>query len=100
RAPPIAPRETAADKREEDDEPKAPAKAGFNRFVWDMRGAPAQKIASGEGHKDVDLSDPRVPPGRSLVELTVGGRTLSAEFGVVGDPRTTTTQAEYEAQYA
>jgi hypothetical protein len=99
-APSAAPPETAADKKEADEEPKAPAKAGLNRFVWDMRGAPAQKITSGEGHKDVDLAAPRVPPGRYRVELMVGGSTLSAEFGVIGDPRTTTPQAEYEAQYA
>jgi photosystem II stability/assembly factor-like uncharacterized protein len=98
-APSAAPPETAADTKDEDDEPKAPAKAGLNRFVWDMRGVPAQKIASGEGHKDVDRSAPRVPPGRYRVELVVGGRTLSAEFGVAADPRAGTTQAEYEAQY-
>ncbi len=92
--------ETVADKKDEDDEPKAPAKAGLNRFVWDMRGTPAQKIASGDGHKDVDRAAPRVPPGRYRAELTVGGRTLGAEFGVLPDPRATTTQAEYEAQYA
>lgn len=92
--------EMAVEKKDEDDEPKAPAKAGLNRFVWDMRGAPAQKITSGDGHKDVDLAAPRVPPGRYRVDLTVGGTTLSAEFGVVGDPRALTTQAEYEAQYA
>ncbi|HET9224579.1 MAG TPA: hypothetical protein VFO07_18845, partial [Roseiflexaceae bacterium] len=97
--PSAVPPETAVDKQDED-EPKAPAKAGLNRFVWDMRGAPAQKIASGEGHKDVDLAAPRLPPGRYRVELVVGGRTLSAEFGVVADPRASTTQAEYEAQYA
>ncbi len=84
----------------DDDEPKAPAKAGFNRFVWDMRGAPAQKIASGEGHKDVNLAAPRVAPGRYSVELKVGDRTLNAAFGVAPDPRAQTTQAEYEAQYA
>jgi hypothetical protein len=99
-APSAAPPETTPDTKDEDDQPKASAKAGLNRFVWDMRGAPAQKITSGEGHKDVDLSAPRVPPGRYRVELAVGGRTLSAEFGVVGDPRALTTQAEYEAQYA
>ncbi|WP_255604409.1 glycosyl hydrolase [Oscillochloris sp. ZM17-4] len=87
-------------KQDEDDEPKAPAKAGLNRFVWDLRGAPAQKIASGEGHKDVDRAAPRVPPGRYRVELAVGGRTLSAEFGVAADPRAVAAQADYEAQYA
>lgn len=99
-APAAAPPLPAPDKKDEDDEPKAPAKAGLNRFVWDMRGAPAQKISSGEGHKDVDLSAPRVPPGSYRVELKVGDRTLSAEFKVVPDPRAQTTQAEYEAQYA
>jgi hypothetical protein len=99
-APTAAPPETAADKKGEDDEPKAPAKAGLNRFVWDLRGAPAQKITSGEGHKDVELAAPRVPPGRYRVEMKVGERTLSAEFGVVADPRAQTTQEEYEAQYA
>lgn len=98
-APSAAPTAPAASKPD-DDEPKAPAKAGFNRFVWDLRGALAQKIASGEGHKDVSLAAPRVPPGRYRVELAVGERTLSAEFAVAPDPRAGTTQAEYEAQYA
>lgn len=89
-----------ADKPDADAEPKAPAKAGLNRFVWDMRGTPAQKITSGEGHKDVDRAAPRVPPGRYRVELTLGEQTLSAEFGVLADPRANATQAEYEAQYA
>jgi hypothetical protein len=48
----------------------------------------------------VDRAAPRVPPGHYRVELTVGGQTLSAEFGVVADPRARATQAEYEAQYA
>jgi hypothetical protein len=87
-------------EKEEDEEPKAPAKAGLNRFVWDMRGAPAQKITSGEGHKDVELAAPRVPPGRYRAELKVGEETLSAEFDILPDPRVPTSQAEYVAQYA
>ncbi|HWQ16118.1 MAG TPA: glycosyl hydrolase [Roseiflexaceae bacterium] len=84
----------------EEEEPKAPAKAGLNRFVWDMRGTPAQKITSGEGHKDVELAAPRVPPGRYRVELKLGEGVHGAEFAVLPDPRVATTQAEYEAQYA
>ncbi|MEN9936164.1 MAG: hypothetical protein RLZZ387_2743 [Chloroflexota bacterium] len=85
---------------DKDDEPKAPAKAGLNRFAWDLRGAPAQKITSGEGHKDVDLSAPRVPPGRYWVELKVGEEAQVANITILPDPRVSTTQAEYEAQYA
>lgn len=92
--------EPTSDKPEEDDEPKAPAKAGLNRFVWDMRGAPAQKISSGEGHKDVDRAAPRVPPGRYRVDLTIGAQTRSVEFNIVPDPRARATEAEYAAQYA
>jgi photosystem II stability/assembly factor-like uncharacterized protein len=99
-APTAAPSPVPAAPQGADDEPKAPAKAGLNRFVWDLRGAPAQKIASGEGHKDVDLAAPRVPPGRYRVELAVGGRTLGAEFAVLPDPRATATEADYAAQYA
>jgi photosystem II stability/assembly factor-like uncharacterized protein len=88
------------EKKPEDDEPKAPAKAGLNRFVWDMRGAPAQKITSGEGHKDVNLAAPRVPPGSYSVELKVGDRTLNTAFRIVPDPRAQASEADYAAQYA
>jgi photosystem II stability/assembly factor-like uncharacterized protein len=87
-------------KKPEDTEPKASAKAGLNRFVWDLRGKPAQKITSGDGHKDVGLDAPRVPPGRYRVDLTMGEHTLSSDFQVVADPRATATQEEYQAQYA
>jgi hypothetical protein len=62
-------------EEEKDDEPKAPARAGLNRFVWDLR-------------------------GRYRVELTVGEATSGADFAVLPDPRAHTTQAEYEEQYA
>ncbi|HMO55956.1 MAG TPA: glycosyl hydrolase [Roseiflexaceae bacterium] len=88
-----------ADPKDDDDEPRAPAKAGLNRFVWDMRSTPAQKITSGEGHKDVSRAAPRVPPGRYRVELSIGEATWHAEFGIVPDPRAMATQADYEAQY-
>jgi photosystem II stability/assembly factor-like uncharacterized protein len=87
-------------EEEKDDEPKAPARAGLNRFVWDLRGAPAPKITSGDGQKNVDRAAPRVPPGRYRVELTVGEATSGADFAVLPDPRVRTTQAEYEEQYA
>jgi hypothetical protein len=96
---PPATAEPPADEKEQDDQPKAPARAGLNRFVWDMRGEPAPKITSGEGHKDVDLAAPRVPPGRYRVELTVGETTVGADFGILPDPRAGATQAAYEAQY-
>jgi photosystem II stability/assembly factor-like uncharacterized protein len=88
------------EKAEEDDQPKAPAKAGLNRFVWDMRIAPAQKITDGEGHKDVGLDGPRVPPGRYRVELKVGEATHTAEVVITPDPRVGAAQQDLEAQFA
>lgn len=98
--PPVEPAAgTPPPPKDDDDEPKAPAKAGFNRFVWDMRGTPAPKITLGNGHKDVNRAAPRVPPGHYTVELRVGEQTLQTEFSIVPDPRAQATEADYAAQY-
>ncbi len=43
---------------------------------------------------------PTVIPGSYGVDLLVGGKTLSASFTVVKDPRLPTTPADYVAQFA
>jgi hypothetical protein len=43
---------------------------------------------------------PVVPPGTYQVRLTAGGQTLTESFEVRPDPRLTSTQADYETQYA
>ena len=83
-------------------------KRGLNRFVWDLK-------YPGPTRLDYDLApprpkplvpDPENPPGPTVVpgtygvELDVGGKTQSASFTVVKDPRLGTTAADYAAQFA
>jgi photosystem II stability/assembly factor-like uncharacterized protein len=87
---------------------KPGTKAGLNRFVWDMRYPGPTKLdyALAPARPTPLVPDPENPPGPTVVpgrygvELTVGGKTQSAEFTVVKDPRLATTPADYAAQFA
>jgi hypothetical protein len=79
----------------------APARAstdmGLNRFVWDMRYPDATRFPgmilwSGQ------TQGPRIVPGTYQVKLTVDGQTMTENFEVKGDPRLTTTAADYAKQ--
>jgi photosystem II stability/assembly factor-like uncharacterized protein len=82
-------------------DPRAPARAGMNRFVWDLR-HPGATDFPGMILWAAGTNGPRVPPGRYRVRLTVDGRAVGAEeFNVRIDPRLTgVTQADLEAQSA
>ncbi|MDB4874782.1 MAG: repeat-containing glycosyl hydrolase [Gemmatimonadetes bacterium] len=72
-------------------------RAGLNRFVWDLRYPDTREV------KDVindegSTRGPFVAPGNYTARITAGGRTLSRPFVVRGDPRLTTTQADYDRQ--
>jgi hypothetical protein len=70
-----------------------PKAKGLNRFVWDMRhatipGVPGVYIeASYRGHK--------APPGRYRFTLKSGGRQLTTEAGILGNPLYSTDAATY-----
>jgi photosystem II stability/assembly factor-like uncharacterized protein len=79
----------------------APARAstdiGLNRFVWDMRYPDATRFPgmilwSGQ------TNGPRIVPGNYQVKLTVDGQTMTENFEVKGDPRLSTTAADYTKQ--
>jgi hypothetical protein len=93
--------------------------AGMNRFVWNLRTENPKVLpfAYSGGmltYVEYTLADhaipgqtPRdqpegalVPPGRYVVELSVGGRRLRETLTVKPDPRVRATQADLEAQYA
>jgi hypothetical protein len=76
-----------------------PARAGTNRFVWNLRAADVKKA------KDIVIDDglvagPVVPPGRYSVKLSVGSTSYLQSFTVRNDPRVTTSLADLAAQYA
>jgi photosystem II stability/assembly factor-like uncharacterized protein len=73
------------------------ARAGAQRFVWNMRYPPARALKNtviDEG----TLEGPVIPPGDYRVRLVVGADTLTRSFAVVADPRATSTTADLVAQ--
>jgi photosystem II stability/assembly factor-like uncharacterized protein len=76
-----------------------PAKAGLNRFAWDLSAEAPTKI------KGMILwgslpDGPVVVPGTYTARLSVAGKTASETFEVRKDPRVTTSDADLQKQYA
>jgi len=81
--------------------PTLPARKGLNRFVWDMRYPPATKVPGDlttEGL--ISSTGPRANIGDYVVQLHVGGETLTECFRISADPRVSTTQEGFDAQFA
>ncbi len=78
-----------------------PAKAGMNRFVWDLRHDGTERF-SGLTIWNRNLEGPMVLPGRYQVRLTVDGADKgtqkAAEFEVKADPRSPATLDDLRAQ--
>jgi len=75
------------------------ARAGMNRFVWNLR---YEDVAHMENIL-IDfgtLSGPMVKPGAYSVRLTVDGKSYTQPFVVVNDPRSTVSPADLQAQAA
>lgn len=75
------------------------ARAGTNRFVWNLRTKSASKLPN----TVLDFGTLRgawVPPGDYGVRLIVGTDTMTRRFTVAADPRVATSTADLAAQYA
>ncbi|MEA2597603.1 MAG: hypothetical protein QOF01_4072 [Thermomicrobiales bacterium] len=88
----------AEGQEEKDEDPYVPAKKGLNRFVWDMRLTPATKIAT-KGGDQPGRTGPKVVPGCYQVRLEANGQSQTASFRIVKDPRQSTTDEEFRAQF-
>ena len=78
---------------------KLPARAGLNRFAWDLRHTDATRF------KNLimwagNTQGPRAAPGAYQVRLTVGGKPLTQPLEIRKDPRLSATQADFDAQAA
>jgi photosystem II stability/assembly factor-like uncharacterized protein len=78
---------------------KITANAGWNRFVWDMRYAPATKIEGKDPPAELTIDGPVIAPGTYQVTLTIGDQTFSETFEVVGDPAAPASQEDLQAQF-
>lgn len=90
--------------RKEDDptiakERRVPAKAGWNRFVWDMKHAPVTKIEGSDPPAEATIVGPLVAPGNYSVVLKVGDTELTQPFKIVKPSNLPATQEDLEAQY-
>jgi hypothetical protein len=75
----------------------APARAGSNRFVWNLM-EEEPKTIPGAIVDDGSTDGPRAIPGEYRVRLLVGKDTLERPFTVKPDPRVTLAAEEYVAQ--
>ncbi len=86
---------------------KPGTKRGLNRFVWDLKHPGPTRLDYGLAPpRPKPLApDPENPPGPTVVpgtysvELTVEGKSQAAEFVLVKDPRLSTTDQAYQAQF-
>ena len=84
------------------------AKAGLNRFVWDLKYPGPTKLDPSLvvrkykpfAAENEDSSGPAVVPGTYGVVLEVGGKSQTASFVVAKDPRMDTPQKDFDAQFA
>lgn len=75
-----------------------PAKAGLNRFVWDLRYEEPTKVPG----LIYDAGEPIGPlalPGKYQVRLTVAGKSQTAQFEVKMDPRVQTSSEDLRKQF-
>jgi photosystem II stability/assembly factor-like uncharacterized protein len=85
---------------DDEDEPRVPlvpAKAGLNRYVWNLRYDDATGFP-GLLMWDGSLRGPLANPGDYKVELIVDGKTLAQNFTVVKDPRAPATPDDFAKQ--
>jgi photosystem II stability/assembly factor-like uncharacterized protein len=80
-------------------ERRAPATVGWNRFVWDMRRAPAAKIEGEDPAAQSPIAGPFVAPGEYTVTLAIGETELTQSFRIVKPRDVPATQADLDAQY-
>jgi len=76
---------------------RAPAEAGLNRFIWDLRYPDATRFP-GLIMWAGATTGPRVVPGTYQVKLTVDGKTMTQSLEVKKDPRLEVTQADLAKQ--
>ena len=78
--------------------PSLTARAGMNRFVWDLRYSTASG-AAGDPENAQAARGPQALPGTYQVRLTVAGQRFTQPLKVVLDPRSTATPADLAKQF-
>jgi hypothetical protein len=77
---------------------RAGGNEGWNRFIWDLRWAPAPKIEGNDPAAEGRVLGPHVSPGTYTVELKVGDQTFTQTLEVVKPKNVQSSQKDLEAQ--
>jgi photosystem II stability/assembly factor-like uncharacterized protein len=88
----------AGESGDEEHQSWLPKKPGINRFAWDLRHEPAEKLASDKS-MEYFPNGPLVMPGRYRAELRAGETSVATDFDVVKDPRTDASAADLQAMH-
>ena len=86
------------DAGDDNPEPRAPADAGMNRFVWNMRYPAATKVPEDKTTED-SLVGPLAAPGTYQVRVQVGDESQTQTFRILKDPRVAASQEDLDAQF-
>ena len=78
---------------------RIPSKAGWNRFVWDLRYPDAHKVAPHDDNQQGFIKGPHAVPGSYRVTLTVGDEQLSQPLEIVTEAGVDASQADLQAQF-
>ncbi len=81
------------------EDPRLPANAGGNSFVWDMRYPYARKVPDDKALDPV-TTGPLATPGTYSVTLTVDGESQTQSFQLLKDPRVAASQQDFDEQLA
>ena len=81
-----------------------PVEPGLNRFVWDMCYPDSEAVTEPPSGKqemspDKPKNGPLASPGTYQAQLKVGDQTQTQTFEICKDPRVTTSQADFDAQF-
>lgn len=82
----------------EAEEGKLDVKPGFNSMNWDME-YPGAKTFDGMILWWASTGGPTATPGAYKVKMTVNGSEVEQTFKLLADPRSESTQADYQAQF-
>jgi photosystem II stability/assembly factor-like uncharacterized protein len=89
---------TYTQKPKKKEEPPVPARAGMNRFVWNLSYAPSREV-KGAVFWGPDRVAPLAIPGAYQVRLSVGEKQLEKSFELVKDPNLAITRDQYREQF-
>lgn len=73
-------------------------KAGMNQFVWDMRYADAETFP-GLIMWAGNTSGPKAVPGQYQARLITGSDSVTVDFEILQDPRSTSSRQDIQAQF-